>query len=227
MDGHLNMLLEKTDPVDRPIKSESEALDPLQGHVSGEFECSSDSPEECEMEWAEFVKETKRQWADPAPGRLKRFARYFYDRFIRLHGSEKQIAWGTALGFFVAMTPTMGFQMLIAVPIAAFFKISKVASAAGVWLTNPFTAPFLYWVNYKVGAKILGFPVNEGFLANPSWDTFIRSGTHTILSLIVGGFVTGLIVAIPGYFITLYAVKAARREAAILKEKRKKKKQQG
>jgi uncharacterized protein (DUF2062 family) len=162
--------------------------------------------------WSAFVADTKREWENPAPGRIKRFARYFYDRFVRFHGSPEEIAWGVACGFFVAMTPTMGFQMAIAVPIAAFFRISKIAAAAGVWLTNPVTAPFLYWLNYKVGAKILGYPVNGHFLADPSWKTFWSSGTHAVLSLTVGGAITGLIAGAIGYVVTLAMVRAARKK---------------
>ena len=191
-----------------------------------EFECSSESEQECELEWATFLAETKKEWANPAPGKIKRFLRYFYNRFIRLHGSVNQIAWGTALGLFVAMSPTMGFQMAIAIPVAAFFKISKLASAIAVWVTNPATAPFIYWINYKIGAKLLGYPVNAHFLANPSWDALVKSGTHTIISLTLGGIITGIIIAIPGFLITQSMVAAAREKAARLKERKRRKKEQ-
>jgi len=180
--------------------------------VKNEAVEDQDCPPMYEPGWSAFVADTKREWENPAPGRIKRFARYFYDRFVRLHGSPEEIAWGVACGFFVAMTPTMGFQMAIAVPLAALFRISKIAAAAGVWLTNPATAPFLYWINYKVGAKVLGYPVNTRFLAAPSWETFWSSGTHAVLSLTVGGAITGLLVGVIGYFVTLAMVRAARKK---------------
>jgi len=121
---------------------------------------------EHEADWATLLAEGRAEWNNPAPGRVKRFARWFYNRFVRLHGSPEQIAWGTALGLFLAMSPTMGLQMAIAIPLAAFFKISKLAAAGAVWLTNPATAPFIYWFNFKLGAKILGYPLKAGFLAD-------------------------------------------------------------
>ena len=181
---------------------------------------------EPEPDWSTLLAEGRAEWNNPAPGRIKRFSRWFYNRFVRLHGSPRQIAWGTALGLFVAMSPTMGFQMAIAIPIAAFFKISKLASAVAVWLTNPATAPFIYWFNYKIGAKLLGHPAKAHFLSNPSWDAFWRGGTHVISSLTLGGIITGIILAVPGYFIALGMVKAAREEARRLKERAKKKKDQ-
>ena len=68
------------------------------------------------------------EWPNPRRDSVKKFARYFYNRFIRLHGSPEAIAWGAAVGFFFAMTPTMGIQTYLAVPIAALFRISKVAA---------------------------------------------------------------------------------------------------
>jgi uncharacterized protein (DUF2062 family) len=217
------------DNIERSVSHEKVMQDapqkkPLEDS-SEKFECTSDSRDECELEWATFLEETKREWANTSPGRTKRFAKYFYNRFIRLHGSEEQIAWGAALGFFVAMSPTMGFQMAIAIPLAAFFKISKIASAAACWITNPATAPFIYWVNYKLGAKLLGYPVNADFLSNPSWNALVKAGTHTILSLTVGGIITGVLVAVPGYFIALKSVRGAREKAARLRERKRRKKE--
>jgi uncharacterized protein (DUF2062 family) len=183
-----------------------------------------DHTAEPEPDWSTLLAEGRAEWNNTAPGRVKRFFRWFYNRFIRLHGSPKQIAWGTALGLFVAMSPSMGFQMAIAIPLAAFFKISKLASAAAVWLTNPATAPFIYWFNYKLGAKLLGYPAKAAFLSNPSWEAFWRGGTQVIFSLTLGGIISGIIIAVPGYFIGLAMVKAAREKARLLKERKKRKK---
>lgn len=150
---------------------------------------------------------------------IRGFVRYFYDRFIRLHGSPEEVARGAAVGFFVAMTPTMGIQTLLAVPVAAFFRINKIAAAATVWLTNPVTAPFIYGFNYMVGAKLLGYPLKAVFFSNPSWETFWYSGRHVFLSLAVGGILTGIIAGLVGYFVTLVMVRAAREKARRLRRK--------
>jgi uncharacterized protein len=155
------------------------------------------------------------------PRSIKGFLLYFYNRFIRLHGSPEQVAWGAAVGFFVAMTPTMGIQTLLAVPIAAFFKINKLAAAATVWLTNPVTAPFIYGFNYMAGAKLLGYPLKAPFFSNPTWETFWHSSKSVLLSLMVGGTLSGIIVGIAGYFLTLAMVRTAREKASRLKRRKK------
>ena len=158
---------------------------------------------------------------NPHPGRIRAFVRYFYDRFLRLHGSPEQVAWGAALGFFVAMTPTMGIQTLLAVPVAAFFRINKVAAAATVWLTNPLSAPFVYGFNYVVGAKLLGYPLKAVFFSSPSWETLWHSSKSVFLSLMVGGTLTGVVVGVAGYFLTLGMVRAAREKARRFKRRKK------
>lgn len=151
---------------------------------------------------------------------IGRFLKYFYNRFIRLHGSAEEIAWGSAVGLFVAMTPTMGLQMGMAVAIAAFFKINKVAAAATVWVTNPATAPVIYWINYQLGAQLLGYPVEAGFFSNPSWETFWHSGKHVFSSLLLGGGIAGVCLGTIGYFVTLNMINTAREKARRLREKR-------
>lgn len=168
----------------------------------------------------DHLTEQTSESPNPSHGRTRRFARYFYDRFIRLHGSPEQVAWGVAVGFFVAMSPTMGIQTLLAVPVAAFFRINKVAAAATVWLTNPFTAPFIYGFNYMVGAKLLGYPLNAPFFSNPSWETFWYSSKSVFVSLMLGGILSGIVVGVAGYFLTLGMVRAAREKARRLRRKK-------
>ena len=160
------------------------------------------------------------EWPDLPAGRLRRLARYLYHRFIRLHGSAEAIAWGAAVGFFVAMSPTMGFQTCLAVPVAAFFKINKVAAAATVWLTNPVTAPFVYGLNYMIGAKLLGYPLNAVFFSSPSWETFWHGSAEVLLCLIVGGTLSGLVVGLAGYFVTLWMVRTAREKTRQIRRKK-------
>ncbi len=151
---------------------------------------------------------------------IKRFLTYFYNRFIRLHGSAEQIAWGSAVGLFVAMSPTLGFQMCIAVAIAAFFKINKVAAAAAVWVTNPATAPVIYWINYQLGAKLLGYPVHPFFFSNPSWESLWNSGKHVFMSLLIGGGIAGIALGAIAYIVTVNMIKTARKKAQRLRGKK-------
>lgn len=133
-----------------------------------------------------------------------------FNYLIRLHGSPEEVAWGLALGMFIAMTPTVGLQMAIAVPVATAFRINSAAAAAGVWLSNPLTIPFFYGLNYYIGAKILGYEESYRVQGELTVGTLLSSGSHVWWSLIVGGVITGALVAAASYYPMLLLVRAGR-----------------
>ncbi|ETR73509.1 MAG: hypothetical protein OMM_00900 [Candidatus Magnetoglobus multicellularis str. Araruama] len=151
-------------------------------------------------------------------GYSKRFLFHLYNRFIRIRGTPERIAWGAAIGFFVAMTPTMGIQTYIVVPLAAILGVSKLSAALAVWITNPLTAPFLYGFNYMIGAMILGYPLKMNVFSNTSWSVLFHSGQQVFYALWIGGFVTGIILGIAGYFLAEGIIITAREKSEKLKK---------
>lgn len=138
-----------------------------------------------------------------------------YERFIRIRGNPREIALGFALGIFVGMSPTMGVQIIIAVFIAALLKWNKISATIAVFITNPFTAPFIYGTTYLVGAKILG--VKKPFIFPKQFDIDaarnILEGTPRIFgALTVGGIVIGLPLAIAAYYVSYAAIVQARKK---------------
>ena len=59
-------------------------------------------------------------------GKFKKSMHAFYERFIRIRETPEQLALGVAVGFFVAMTPTMGFQTWLVIPLAAVLDRKSV-----------------------------------------------------------------------------------------------------
>lgn len=82
--------------------------------------------------------------------------RYPYLRFIRLRGSTEAIARGLAVGVFAGMFPIFGFQMAIAVVLAAFVRGNKIVAAAATWVSNPLSYLPLFAFNFQVGRWLLG-----------------------------------------------------------------------
>jgi hypothetical protein len=142
-------------------------------------------------------------------GKLIAWYKTAYDRFIRIKGTPREIAMGFAMGLFIGMTPTMGFQMVIAIFFAAIFGINKISSAAGVWITNPVTAPFVYGMNYMVGKKVFHIEVITPHIGDLSMKSLIDLLCDTpgiFLALTLGGIVLGLPLAIGGYYLAHAAV---------------------
>lgn len=130
----------------------------------------------------------------------------FKQKFLTLKGEPKYIAKGVALGTFVGMTPTPGFQVLISLGLAKIFNVHKLAAALSVFNTNAVTGLFVFAFNYYLGSKILGLDNLPSFPTTSFSDavTFIfNSGINVFLSLIVGGVIVGIPSAIIMYFVSL------------------------
>ncbi len=158
------------------------------------------------------------------PNRLVDSLKKAYVRFLKIRGTPREIALGLAVGLFVGMSPTMGFQMAIAVPIAAMFKLNKLAAAMAVWVTNPVTAPFIYSSTYFVGARLSGISkgVNAADAANnTTMLTFAEKAPEIFGAMTLGGFVIGLPLAVIGYYFAFFAVREYQTEikAKIIEKK--------
>ena len=129
-----------------------------------------------------------------------------YERFLKIRGNPREIALGFALGLFVGMTPTIGFQIPIAVFVAALFKWNKISAAVAVWITNPLTAPFIYSFSYFVGAKMLGFKIAPKLLTGLDFATLKEASAKIFLATTVGGVVVGIPLALLGYYLAFSAV---------------------
>ena len=81
---------------------------------------------------------------------------------IKLRSTPRAIAGGLALGTFIAFTPTVGVQLILAFVAATFFNMNRPAAMIPVWITNPVTVAPIYTFNYWLGAKVWdGPPLSE------------------------------------------------------------------
>jgi len=148
---------------------------------------------------------------------IRRQLKLYYLKIVRLRETPEEISRGMALGLFIGMTPTMGFQMPIALAASTIFKENKIASVLGVWITNPLTAPAIYFFNYKIGALVMG--KDAAFPASTGLETLVSMGADIVLPLWLGGFIVGTIVGVAGYFGTLRAVRVYRAKRDLIKQK--------
>jgi len=65
------------------------------------------------------------------------------------------VAGGLALGLFIAFTPTIPFQMLLASLGALFLSVNLPVAVLACWVTNPLTALPLYLAARRLGAFLL------------------------------------------------------------------------
>ncbi len=149
-----------------------------------------------------------------------------YERFLKIKGHPRQIALGFALGVFISMSPTFGFQMIIAVFFASILKWSKVSAAVGVWVSNPFTVPVIYSMTYFVGAKFMGLKNTIQFpdeLSVASFFNILEKTPNIFAAMTIGGIILGVPLAMASYFISYEAVNDYRKSVkpALINQKNK------
>jgi uncharacterized protein len=150
-------------------------------------------------------------------------------RLAQRGASPHSVALGTAIGVFVAMTPTVGLQMVIGICIATVVKANRVAAALPAWITNPATIVPIYSFNYLLGRTVTrqGPGVDDFIEAfNGVLDTFQAEGSlaaaqtlmdlgmEILVPLWTGCVLVGIICALPTYPLMLRAVKLFHRRLA-------------
>jgi SAM-dependent methyltransferase len=107
------------------------------------------------------------------------------------------------LGIFIGIVPIYGFQTLVAVGLALFFKLNKPLTVAGTFINNPLLQPLIV-----VSSVELGY-----FLRDGSFRPFHFSalaGAHIkeeILGWVMGSVVLGVLVGGAGAAITAVVVR--------------------
>ena len=160
--------------------------------------------------------------------RIKRVLRFIFYKVIRIRGTPEEISRGLALGIFVGMTPTMGFQMAIGAFIAALLKQNIIATALAVWITNPFTFIPIYSFNYQVGKFILNSPGHRNISEKTfsSMKTLIGRGWDFFYTLWFGSIVVGIVLSVIIYYLCVPAIKKYKEKLRLLRKKGKEKKAQ-
>lgn len=130
-------------------------------------------------------------------------------RFRDIQTDPHYLALGVAIGVFVAATPFFPFHTVIALLLAILLKGSRIAAAAGVWISNPITLPFFYIGTYKTGAFFLGVTSPVDF-SRWSFSEILGMGLNITQAMILGGLIIGIILSIIGYFVTLRVIAAFR-----------------
>ncbi len=86
----------------------------------------------------------------------RRFEEYIkkYNISEFLAVNRKMVSRAMLVGFFIAFIP-MPLQMVAVVAVLPFFRFNALIGIAIVWVTNPITMPFIYYVEYITGNALL------------------------------------------------------------------------
>jgi len=130
---------------------------------------------------------------------------------LMLRDTRHSVALGTAIGIFIGMTPTVGFQMLLVVAlslaIGRFVRFNRLAALIAVYVSNPLTVAPIYWFNYRVGTlfaeaewtrrdfrRVLQY---DGL--SQWWDTIVKLFVEIGTPLIVGSLIVASVLGLATY----------------------------
>jgi len=144
---------------------------------------------------------------------------------LTLRATPHHIALGASVGVFVAFTPTMGVQMLLAAAIATLLRTSRPAAMIPVWITNPITLVPIYAFTWWVGALLwpsraaaattLDGSTPLAIFADTGWSiaALCDAGTAILWPMTVGGVLVGGLLALLTYPAVKRAAERVRGEA--------------
>ncbi len=175
--------------------------------------------------------------------RFRPVLRFINHRILHTEDSPQRIGRGIAIGLFTACLPLFGVHLILAFFFAWALRANKAMAMLFVWVSNPLTAPFIYYPCYRVGRFILGFFQSEPVaspeqikaifieilsfervltnLFNPDLWQQIRDVFLTIgQEMFVGGVLIGLIAAKISYsfsvtFIRFHRTRRTRRKSGL------------
>ncbi|BDD02902.1 DUF2062 domain-containing protein [Aureibacter tunicatorum] len=127
-------------------------------------------------------------------------------KIFSIEAAPESIARGFAIGSFVGMLPIPGFQMLVAMAIAAILKINKKAACLAVFNTNVFTGSFVFAFNFWLGKKILGYKLDYELPETLNLEyikSIFMAGNKVFFSMMVGGLITGVFASALAYWLIL------------------------
>ena len=165
--------------------------------------------------------------------KFDRVRKYYYLRFLRLKGDPRSLAFGTAIGVFVGVTPTMPLHTIVILLLALLTRTSAVAAILASWLVcNPLTYIPIYYFSTVVGNALTPYELNwekiqkvvEGLASSSGYLPAVKLvagiGLEAIIVLLVGGVVLALPCAVVSYCLALpvfVKIRQKRSEKHILK----------
>ncbi|SDP17985.1 DUF2062 domain-containing protein [Desulforhopalus singaporensis] len=148
--------------------------------------------------------------------RLYRTLKYFYLKFIRLKGSPKVLAGGTAIGVLVGLSPTVPLHTPLILVLTVLTKTSSVAAIlVSLVVFNPVTIFPIYYCSIAIGNLVTPYKVNyatleiirtlhsEGLGLTGLLHELASLGFETLVVLVVGGFIFSLPFAVLSYYCSL------------------------
>lgn len=123
---------------------------------------------------------------------------------------ESNVSKAKSIGFglFMGIVPIWGFQLLVGIPLAIFFRMNKVLFIAAANISLPPAIPFIIYGSYKFGALFY-----QGGVQLNSLDKLTLESIHfNFIQYFLGGTLLALAVGFFGFVISCLLLNLMRRK---------------
>lgn len=114
-----------------------------------------------------------------------------------IHLNRNMVSKGVFIGLFIAFIP-MPMQMLAVVSVVPFARFNVPIALSMCWLSNPFTMPPMYYMEYLTGSFLLGMEASSVELT-VQW--FSDNIGNIFIPLYVGTAFYSIFGSILGYYL--------------------------
>jgi len=147
---------------------------------------------------------------------VNRTFKYFWLKLLRLRGNPQSLAWGTAIGVFIGLTPTIPLHTIAILALTFITRTSTIAAiTTSILVCNPLTYVPIYYFSLVIGNAVTPYELSwqkmksvlDVLLSNQSFSASLTAmadiGYEAIIVMVAGGIVLALPFTIFSYFFSL------------------------
>ncbi|MCK0130973.1 DUF2062 domain-containing protein [Flavobacteriaceae bacterium F08102] len=129
----------------------------------------------------------------------KGWKRFLREDVLRSHDSPLKKSLSIAVGTFVGASPFWGFHTILAIGVAAVFKLNKVISYAFSNISFPIFVPFLVYGSLQIGGAVLGSETRFSFSQITSDFDFMLYFKQYVIGSFILALMLGLLFGLISY----------------------------
>lgn len=127
--------------------------------------------------------------------------------------SPRRLALSFSTGLFIGMSPLLGLHTILSIVVASVFRLNKLVTLMGTYVTNPWSLIPIYAFCTWIGVKLTGGSESLGDIN--FHDITVFNILHALKGLfwpfVIGTTTTGLVCAFFSYWTILYLIKRFRK----------------
>lgn len=128
---------------------------------------------------------------------------------LSLRDRPHHIAISFGIGVFIGMTPLLGIHTILGLAVSSIFRLNRLVTLMGVFITNPWTIVPIYTFGTWIGIKLLGNNESIGAIEWKSLNllTIVSDLKELLPPFVAGTFFIGALSSLVSYTSILLLLK--------------------